>query len=91
MLQPRRAALEDGELILAHELGNELNQIGAKVAGLIDISTDRLKELEEMVEVFSTMCPRCMWNAMALAKAEEQKLANLGGLHDAYISLPAEN
>lgn len=91
LLRERRAALEDGELVLAHELGNELNQIGTRVAGLVDISTDRLKALEEMVEIFSMMCPTCMLNAMALEKAEEQKLANLVGLHDAYINLPAGN
>ena len=91
LLQQRRAALEGGELILAHELGNELNQVGVKVAGLMEISTDRLKELEEMVDMFSGMCPHCMWNAMALEQAEENKLVNLGGLHDAYVNLPAAN
>jgi hypothetical protein len=86
LLQQRRAALKDGELILAHELGNGLNKIGEKVAALISRSTDRVKQLEEMVEMYSTMCPECMWQATVMEQAERSRLASLGELHAAYMA-----
>jgi hypothetical protein len=84
LIQKRRTALEAGELILAHDLGNDLNKIAEKVNELKVNSASTIRILEDLRLSLAMGCSMCSFPHEEL-KTEKSRLRNLSELSEAYV------
>lgn len=71
----RKDALLSGNLMLAHELGNQLDTLGNELQPLITSSKKRLETYTHMYLMFSTMDPFQMSASGQMAALEKDRIA----------------